>query len=97
MAARELYESRCAKCHRLYDSNDYSDEEWWLWMAKMSRKAKLHPRQERLLNRYVELLRALPPPSHSDAGVSGHKSLSVTTDPPSATGQPVPDPNRHTR
>jgi len=95
MSARSLYESRCVKCHRLYDPNDYSEEEWWLWMAKMSRKAKLHPRQERLLNRYVELLRADPLPSHSEAPIAGHKSLSQS-DPPAA-GEPPPGSNRHTR
>ena len=52
-AARKIYVAKCAKCHKFYDPNKYSDEEWRVWMAKMSRKAKLKPEQERLLSKYI--------------------------------------------
>jgi len=57
--ARNLYLSRCTSCHRLYDPRNYSDDEWKLWMAKMSRKAKLDPNQKELLYRYLEDYRAV--------------------------------------
>jgi hypothetical protein len=37
--ASRLYNTRCIACHRLYDPIGYSDDEWKLWMARMSRKA----------------------------------------------------------
>ena len=40
-AARKLYVAKCAKCHKFYDPAKYSDEEWQIWMTKMSKKAKL--------------------------------------------------------
>ena len=52
--ARKLYVTKCAKCHRFYDPAKYSDEEWKLWMGKMSKKSKLKPEQEQMLSRYIE-------------------------------------------
>jgi mono/diheme cytochrome c family protein len=52
-AARRLYITKCAKCHKLYNPAKYSDDEWGLWMKKMSRKARLSPEQRDLLERYI--------------------------------------------
>jgi Dihaem cytochrome c len=53
-AARKLYTSKCARCHKLYDPANYSDTEWRTWMDKMNRKAKLKPDQVELLSRYLD-------------------------------------------
>ena len=55
--ARKLYTAKCAKCHKFYDPAKYSDDEWHLWMGKMSKKAKLKEAQSDLLNRYLETFR----------------------------------------
>jgi hypothetical protein len=51
--AKDLYEIKCAKCHKFYDPAQYSQKEWDVWMHKMSRKSKLKPAQEELLTRYL--------------------------------------------
>jgi len=53
-AARKLYVAKCAKCHKFYDPAKYSDEDWQMWMKKMSKKSKLKPEQEQMLSRYIE-------------------------------------------
>ena len=53
-AARKLYISKCAKCHKFYDPAKYSDAEWVKWMAKMSKKSKLNPEQQEILSRYID-------------------------------------------
>lgn len=52
-AAKDLYEIKCAKCHKFYEPTAYSPTEWDDWMKKMSRKSKLKPAQEELLTRYL--------------------------------------------
>src|ERR1041385_5968966 len=54
LAARKLYQNKCAKCHRPYEPAAYNKEEWDFWMQKMRKKAKLKPGQEALLDRYQE-------------------------------------------
>jgi mono/diheme cytochrome c family protein len=49
----QIYVAKCAKCHKLYDPANYSDQEWALWMKKMSRKARLKPEQEQALTQYI--------------------------------------------
>lgn len=56
-AARKLYLSKCAKCHKLYDPAGYDDAAWQSWMAKMTIKAKLNEQQADLTSRYVETIR----------------------------------------
>ncbi len=51
--AQDLYNVKCAKCHKFYDPAAYSEKDWELWMRKMSRKSKLKPDQEALLRRYL--------------------------------------------
>ena len=57
-AARKLYNAKCAKCHKFYDPANYSAEEWNVWMAKMSKKAKLKPNQKELLTRFLNTFRS---------------------------------------
>jgi hypothetical protein len=64
--ARELYDIKCAKCHKFYNPSDYSQAEWDMWMKKMSRKAKLKGTQSELLAKYLQ----------------GFRDKSVTTEPP---------------
>jgi hypothetical protein len=52
--SRQLYVRKCAGCHKLYDPNRYSAEDWDKWLGKMQRKARLTDSQ-------VEQLRALHP------------------------------------
>ncbi|MEY4386035.1 MAG: hypothetical protein RLY20_1318 [Verrucomicrobiota bacterium] len=52
--ARKLYLGKCAKCHKLYDPEKYSDEKWNEWMAKMTKKSKLKPEDAALLVQYIE-------------------------------------------
>jgi len=52
-AGQKLYVAKCAKCHKFYDPAKYSDADWQMWMAKMSKKAKLKPAQEAELSRYI--------------------------------------------
>ena len=51
--ASEIYNLKCAKCHKFYNPADYDNAEWKSWMRKMSRKARLKPEQEQLLSRYL--------------------------------------------
>jgi hypothetical protein len=53
-SGRKLYVTKCAKCHKFYDPNKYSDQDWQTWMSKMSKKSKLSPEQEQLLVRYID-------------------------------------------
>lgn len=57
-AARKIYLVKCAKCHRFYEPTDYAEPDWRRWMDSMSRKSKLKPPQEKLLNRYLDAYRA---------------------------------------
>lgn len=67
---RKLYVGKCARCHKLYDPAKYSDEQWQVWMDKMSRKAKLQPDQKELISHYVEeALRRPPVKSATEATV----------------------------
>ena len=59
-AARKLYVTKCARCHKFYDPAEYDEKEWHRWMTKMSRKAHLKPDQEQLLSRYLQTFRSAP-------------------------------------
>lgn len=78
IAAKKIYDSKCAKCHRFYEPKDYSEDEWRLWMAKMSKKAKLNPGQDRLLNRYLDSFRAQNPAPTLSGKASNNQAGSVT-------------------
>lgn len=57
-AGRKLYVTKCGRCHKLYDPNNYSDADWREWMDKMSKKSRLKPDQKELLSRYIDSIRA---------------------------------------
>jgi cytochrome c5 len=38
---KNLYESNCTKCHKLYDPTDFSKEDWKQIVSKMQKKAHL--------------------------------------------------------
>ena len=65
---RKLYVAKCAKCHKFYDPAKYSENEWQLWMAKMSKKAKLNPEQEAILAQYIDTTLRIPQRTNSPAG-----------------------------
>ena len=47
--ASHLYMTKCARCHKLYNPQSYSEAQWQRWVSKMSRKAKLTKAQHGLL------------------------------------------------
>ena len=54
---KDLYELKCAKCHKLRDPSDYSDDEWASWMVKMKKKAHLNGEQYERILKYLESIR----------------------------------------
>jgi len=58
--AKNLYNAKCALCHKFYDPAAYNDAEWRTWMTKMSKKAHLKTEQSDLLSRYLEGFRNSP-------------------------------------
>jgi len=58
--AKNLYDAKCARCHKFYDPAAYKDAEWRTWMTKMSKKAHLKPEQSDLLSRYLDGFRNSP-------------------------------------
>jgi mono/diheme cytochrome c family protein len=38
---KSLYENNCAKCHKLYNPNDYNAQEWLPILESMQKKAKI--------------------------------------------------------
>ncbi len=79
---RKLYVGKCAKCHKLYDPAKYSDQQWQVWMDKMSRKAKLQPEQTELLSRYTEgSLRGTRRDSEGRSTVAGSRPCSENPNP----------------
>jgi cytochrome c5 len=57
-AGRQLYQAKCARCHKFYDPAAYSDADWHMWMTKMAKKSKLNPEQQQILSRYLDTFRA---------------------------------------
>ena len=55
--AADLYPLKCAKCHKFYDPAAYSDQEWSVWMTKMSKKSRLEPHEAEVLARYLNASR----------------------------------------
>lgn len=56
-AGERLYETKCVKCHKLYDPAGYSDEAWGRWMTKMRKKAHLNDEQAEAIRDYTDGLR----------------------------------------
>jgi len=58
LMAKKLYVAKCAKCHKFYEPRKYNEAEWRKWMNTMSRKSKLKPEQDKLLNTYLDAYRS---------------------------------------
>lgn len=52
---KSLYENNCAKCHKLYDVNSYSAEEWKPIVARMQKKAHLDDLAGQKIYNYVSM------------------------------------------
>lgn len=50
---KELYENNCAKCHKLYNPNDYSDQDWLPILERMKKKAKISDLQHDKIYAYI--------------------------------------------
>lgn len=50
---KDLYENNCAKCHKLYNPNDYSDQDWLPILERMKKKAKLSDMQHDKIYAYI--------------------------------------------
>jgi len=55
--ARKIYFEKCAKCHRMYEPREYSDEEWSKWINLMAKKSKLKQEQKDVLENFLKLYR----------------------------------------
>lgn len=56
-AARQIYETKCAKCHGLHDPRAYDDSAWDRWLSSMRRKARLTPSQYEQVSSYLRKIR----------------------------------------
>ena len=52
---KNLYENNCAKCHKLYDSKDFSAEEWKPIVDRMQKKAHLDDMQGQKIYNYLTM------------------------------------------
>ncbi len=50
-----LYENNCAKCHSLYETNEFSAEKWKPIIARMQKKARLDDIQGQKIYNYVTM------------------------------------------
>jgi hypothetical protein len=68
-AAKKIYISKCARCHKFYEPTEYNDQEWSMWMVKMRKKARLNARDYDLVLRFTEVMR-----SEAKGGAAGGKA-----------------------
>ncbi|MGC4041677.1 MAG: c-type cytochrome [Flavobacterium sp.] len=52
---KELYDNNCAKCHRLYKSNEFTAEEWAPIVKRMAKKSHLDAIQEQKIYNYITM------------------------------------------
>lgn len=50
---KNLYESNCAKCHKLYSPSDFSKEDWRPIVSSMQKKARLNDEQGNSIYNYL--------------------------------------------
>jgi hypothetical protein len=48
-----LYNGKCGKCHELYKPEEYSEDDWFDILPKMSRKAHLSGDEQDLIKRFL--------------------------------------------
>lgn len=68
--AKDLYLTKCAKCHKFYDPSGYDDKKWCQWMEKMRKKAHLDSEEYNLIVIYCDSLRKSAPPSPVENSIS---------------------------
>lgn len=56
---RNIYITRCAKCHRVYPVRQYSSAEWSDILPEMVAKSKLPPADEAAVRGYVSAVLAI--------------------------------------
>ncbi len=64
---KKLYQTKCARCHKFYNVDNYPDPTWTMWLEQMIAKSRLTSKEADLLKRYLQTLR----PSHPPAGTDG--------------------------
>ena len=52
---KSLYENNCAKCHKLYDTKEFSAEDWKPIVARMQKKAHLEDLDGQKILNYVTM------------------------------------------
>ena len=52
---KSLYENNCANCHKLYNTKDFSSEEWKPIVARMQKKADLDDLAGQKIYNYVTM------------------------------------------
>lgn len=50
---KNLYENSCVRCHKLYDANKFTQEEWKPILTRMQKKAKLDDTQIASISNYI--------------------------------------------
>lgn len=50
---KSLYGMNCAKCHKLFDANDFTAEEWTPIVIRMQKKAKITDEQRDKIYAYL--------------------------------------------
>lgn len=50
---KALYDNNCGKCHKLFDANEYTAEEWKPIVDRMQAKAKIDDNQTALVYAYL--------------------------------------------
>lgn len=50
---KNLYENSCARCHKLYEANKFTQEEWKPILTRMQKKAKLDDAQMVSISNYI--------------------------------------------
>ncbi len=49
------YENNCARCHKLYDTKQFTAEEWTPIMLRMQKKARIDDAERDLIYAYVTM------------------------------------------
>jgi mono/diheme cytochrome c family protein len=50
---KSMYEVNCAKCHKLYDKNSFTPEEWTPIVMRMQKKARITDEQREKIYEYL--------------------------------------------
>lgn len=54
MEGKSLYENNCARCHKLYEAKEYSQENWKPILMRMQKKAHLEDVQIASISNYIK-------------------------------------------